>query len=617
MDGSPRVAADRMGRSDVKDALLAAIDDWVLCATYVAELRGDNWQLDARRETWLLEVARKADPDPRGWSDRLREPSVRRDKEELARLAGSARFDEVPINLLVSLGEMWAAKGGDPVPFLLSVQRHHPDDIWVNTLLGCFALRRNDNAEALRTFQAALAIRPGTPFLYFNLGTMLKREGRTSEAASYYRKAVEFAPRDIIMRAELGDCLVSLGKLAEAAEEFEKGLELTNGPTDQFDIGFPVLYVGPMRAKLRKGLRGCRSQSGDFETLEALWRRSMKLEPHEHDDWDGYAEFRLFRGRPDEYLSTCRGLIEHFGATEDIQVAERKGRACLLSPASGERLSVGSALIDRALASEKPKPAWTVPYLMFAKGLAEYRNGRLESSIAIMDGPARTALQSAPRLVSAMARHRLGREEEALRTFSMAILSSDWRESQAVDREHWIYHLLRREAEAMMLPNLRGFLEGSYRPRSNDEKLCLLGVCQFEGRYEKAAEIFAEVLATDAHLADDLNSKARFRAACIAAALGAGRGHDAAGLDEAGRLRWRNQARDWLRADLALVTKLSISDPVMWRGYLKTVLKNWSSDPDLRGLQDPDACKGLLASEQKDFRTLCEELEILINRGKS
>ena len=156
---------------------------------------------------------------------------------------------------------------------------------------------------------------------------------------------------------------------------------------------------------------------------EDRWRAGLA----DHEDWDGYAEFCLYRGRQDEYRATCRGLIEHFGATEDAQIAERTGRACLLSPASGEMLEEATALIDRALADEKPKPAWVPPYFMVAKGLAEYRNGRLESAISIMDGPASPALQPAPRLVSAMARHRLGRKEEALKTFAAAIRSRDWR----------------------------------------------------------------------------------------------------------------------------------------------------------------------------------------------
>lgn len=64
---------------------------------------------------------------------------------------------------------------------------------------------------------------------------------------------------------------------------------------------------------------------------------------------------------------------------------------------------------------------------MFAKGLEEYRRGRLESAISIMEGPAAGVLGPAPRLVLSMARHGRGQAEDALKTLASAILSYDWR----------------------------------------------------------------------------------------------------------------------------------------------------------------------------------------------
>ncbi len=88
----------------------------------------------------------------------------------------------------------------------------------------------------------------------------------------------------------------------------------------------------------------------------------------------------------------------------------------------------------------------------------------MENAISIMDGPANPSLQPIPQLVSAMALHRLGREGEALKTLAVAIRLGDWEKSRANAREKWIYHILRREAEAMLLPNLLLFLEGKHRP---------------------------------------------------------------------------------------------------------------------------------------------------------
>ena len=46
-------------------------------------------------------------------------------------------------------------------------------------------------------------------------------------------------------------------------------------------------------------------------------------------------------------------------------------------------------------------------------------------------------------------------------------------------REIWIYHVLRREAEAMLFPNLPAFLEGTYQPADQCERLAFVGAAEF------------------------------------------------------------------------------------------------------------------------------------------
>jgi hypothetical protein len=91
---------------------------------------------------------------------------------------------------------------------------------------------------------------------------------------------------------------------------------------------------------------------------------------------------------------------------------------------------------------------------MFAKGLAEYRQGRMDSAISIMQGDAAKVLGPAPRLLLAMAQFRRGDKETARQTLAAAIASFDWSPSETADRDVWFYHVLRREAEGMILPGL-------------------------------------------------------------------------------------------------------------------------------------------------------------------
>ena len=84
----------------------------------------------------------------------------------------------------------------------------------------------------------------------------------------------------------------------------------------------------------------------------------------------------------------------------------------------------------------------------------------------------------------------------------------------------------------MIVPKLPEFLQGKYEPQDNDERLALLGICQFSNRSRTAARLYADAFGADATLADNFKSGIRYQAACQAALAGCGRGIDAASLDE-------------------------------------------------------------------------------------
>ena len=58
---------------------------------------------------------------------------------------------------------------------------------------------------------------------------------------------------------------------------------------------------------------------------------------------------------------------------------------------------------------------------------------------------------------------------QARQTLAAAVLAHDWRASQANDPSAWFLHVLRREAEGLILPNLPAFLNGMYQPQDNEE----------------------------------------------------------------------------------------------------------------------------------------------------
>src|SRR5262249_19580886 len=124
---------------------------------------------------------------------------------------------------------------------------------------------------------------------------------------------------------------------------------------------------------------------------------------------------------------------------------------------SDDELRRATGMIDRAITSAlvTPDMNWTVPYFRVAKALAEYRAGNDEAAVSILTGEAAKVLQPAPQLIAAMARLRLGQTTEAREALAQAIASFDLSPKRTYaddDREVWIYHLLRREAEILITP---------------------------------------------------------------------------------------------------------------------------------------------------------------------
>jgi len=398
-----------------------------------------------------------------------------------------------------------------------------------------------------------------------------------------------------------------------------------------------AVALDPKATDSLRALRTNLIRQGHLEEARVAWQTALEANPPDHNVWYGHAELCLFLGREDEYRRARQALLARFGATPNPYFAERTGRACLLLPATGDELRQAVTLTERAAAMGRIQADWAYPAFLFAKGLAEYRQERFDQTISMMRGEASRVPGPAPRLVLAMALHRSGQVAEARKTLAAAVLSYDWRANQAREHDVWIRHVLRREAEGMIIPNLRSFLDGKYQPQDNDERLALLGICQFQGLYGAAARLYADAFAADPDLAgasttncleraareqqpkgqtDVLITECRYVAARCAALAGCGLGKDGAKLSEEERTRWRKQAREWLQADLAAWAKTLDSGSRTGPDLAKKMLTLWKADPDLAGLREPSALEKLSADERKECLAVWNEVGAMLNRAQ-
>jgi serine/threonine-protein kinase len=184
----------------------------------------------------------------------------------------------------------------------------------------------------------------------------------------------------------------------------------------------------------------------------------------------------------------------------------------------------------------------------------------------------------------------------------------------ARDHGAWTCHLLRREAEELILPNLPAFRRGEYRPQDNEERLALLAgqlaSCEFEGLPGVAARLYSNAFATEPKLADDVPAGARFRAARAAVLAGCGQGKDAEQVDDKERASRRQQALDWLRQDLDWLTKRPDTSMPLVRQRLQL----WLSDPDFAGVRANDGLARLTAKEREEWMRLWSDVDALLQR---
>jgi hypothetical protein len=112
--------------------------------------------------------------------------------------------------------------------------------------------------------------------------------------------------------------------------------------------------------------------------------------------------------------------------------------------------------------------------------------------------------------------------------------------------------------------------------------------------------------------AENLRGAVRYEAAAAAAKAGCGPSKDADSLDSRARAGWRSQAVDWLRADLALHTRLLHSGHAADRELVRGTLTEWKRGLWLACVREPSALVKLPAEELKLWIGLWGEVESLL-----
>ena len=540
--------------------------------------------------------------------------------ETIARMIEGSRVPGTSIDYLMWAAERIKQLGSDPTPLLKNAQFAHPGDFWANYVLAEALSRARKNDEAIRFFQAAIGIRPEIALAHNNLANCLRRQNRLDEAVEELQLAVRLDPATTTVRGNLGLTLATLGRHTEALEHFEFGARARpDSVRFRVDLGSVLSALGRDDEAIERLKEAAVLGGGAAMAREALvtgfiragrgpeavaWlRSSIERGGKAYDQWDGFAELCLFVGARDEYEETRKKLLETFGNSTDPVVCERLCFACMLAPIQESQRDVANAAIERAVAAAESRPTARSLHLRLALALSKYRSRHEDAALSIVEeDEVSNTLQPIPQLIAALALADLDRGPEALVALGHAAMFGDNRLVGASRREAWISHVLRREAESKLLPNLDAFTRGTYWPTTDEERFALIGTSEAQGRSHAAARLFVEAFAKDPALAQDLSIQFRYRAACAAALCGGGYASDGRSISPEERSAWRARSLKWLREELAA---LRVGATPSFRASL---LSLWLNDRELLGVRDPAFLAKLPESERAAFTALWAEV---------
>jgi eukaryotic-like serine/threonine-protein kinase len=487
----------------------------------------------------------------------------------------------------------------------------------VHNGLGVALLGQRKVEEAIAEFREALRIKPDYAEAHYNLGNALEQQGKPGEAIAEFREAVRLKPDYAEAHCNLGNALRHRGKIDEAIAEYREALRIKPGLaephnslgsslcTDMHDYDGAItefrtaLRLDPELANAHANLGVSLAMRGEHmaalaELHDALRRKpndagfhhslGFALERH-GERVAAIAEYReALRLKPDDaVIHYDLGVaLERRGALHQA-VAEYESAIHLRPDYANCHYALGNVFMKKG---ELDKAATA-----YREALQyNYDNPEAHCNLGHV-------LRQQGRFAEALAELKKGHE--------LGSKNPGWQYPSA----QWVRDTERLVQLERKLPAVAS---GQEKPADFTESLALAGMCYNKQLHGASARLWAEAFRAQPKLADDMNVQNRYKAGCAAALAGAGEGKDDPPLDDAGKVRWRKQATDWLKADLAAWSKISESGPPQAKQAIAQTLEHWKADADLAGLRDAAAMAKLPEDEQKACRVLWIEVDALL-----
>jgi tetratricopeptide (TPR) repeat protein len=650
-----RIAAEE---PEVREALLVALLDWASAAHRASKGSGKS----------LFALALLADSSQ--WRKRYITALAKDDAPALHNLSSEARRSSLPPSSLSLLALSLRANDAqvECVALLRWGRGRHPRDFWLHFDLGVRLQNGTGETataaeleEAIGCYRAALALRPETSTVHYNLGIALRAKGQLDEAIDAFRDAIRLQPDMPEALTNLGLTLFEAGRPEEAIAAYRQALRSNTSFREAYkahsNLGDALYKQGrwdeaiaeyrkaipllkedrakPDLAGVHLGLGNALKGKGQLNDAIDAYREAISLKKDFAEAYHNLGDALGIQGRLDDAIAACRQSISlkkdsadaHYGLGFALLT---KGEPEAAIPAFRQAINLkkdyadahdglGTALdrkgnLDEAIDAHREaiRLKKDEPNYHYNLGNALAHKGKLDDAITAY----RQAISLKPDYAQAHCNlgwwlKQKGQFREALEALRRGHELGSRTPSWPYPSAQWV-----RKCERLIELDgkLPAILEGKTRPASADERIELAGLCSLKRLHRAAVLFYKEAFDAQAKLGDDLGALHRYNAACAAALAGCGEGEDADKLDDTERARLRRQALDWLRADLQAWGRLLDAEPEKARPMIVKQMRHWLKDTDFAGVCGAKALARLPAAEREPWQTLWTDVSDMLAR---
>jgi serine/threonine-protein kinase len=438
-------------------------------------------------------------------------------------------------------------------------------------------------AEAEEVLQDLVERQLDNPGVYFYLGTAAHDQSRYDEAQTAYQKAIDLSPDFAEAYGNLGNSLNAQQMYREAEAALRKAIDLKPGLAEAHN-------------NLGNALMGCKR----YSDAEVSYRKAIELRP-------GLAEA----------YNNLGTALDHQQRGAEAEAAYRK--AIELRPYLASAYNnLGTALDRQQRGAEAEaayrkaielKPDYASAYYNLGVSLIE-RQRPAEAEVAF-----RKTIDLNPGMFEAKQSLGVALMQEARFDEAVAALkkASDLLPAKDPGRLQVWQLQLQCQGYAILDTRLPAILRGAEKPANAAEQLKYGQLCFLKKLHAAAARFFVDAFTKEPKLAQAVPAGARYTAACAAALASCGHGKDAADLDDVERARWRRQALEWLRLDLAWWNRAL--DENKGQAQVRARMQRWRSDGDLVGVRAHDALIRFPAEERNEWERFWTDVDALIRRA--